>query len=49
MYYIGTTLISAGDDGQVHAWRRGKDAKWKDFAEFGPEQSEVRFKHSHGD
>lgn len=46
---IGTTLISAGDDGQVHVWRRAKDAKWKEFAEFGREKSELEFRHSLGD
>ena len=33
-------LLSASDTGRAHVWARGKDEKWMEFADFGPDAQE---------
>ena len=36
----GTLLLSAADTGRARVWALGKDEKWLEFADFGPDSQE---------
>ena len=33
-------LVSTGDIGKLHLWRKGLNGKWVEFADLGPEVSD---------
>ena len=36
----GNMLVTTGDVGKVHLWRKGLNGKWMEFADLGPETSD---------